>query len=267
MIRTSLSAIAISACFAQPAIARDTAPVVIEVMQGWELADGRRVAALRLTLADGWKTYWRAPGDSGIPPQFSWNGARNIGDLQITWPQPKVFHDDGTRSIGYKGQLVIPLHISPKRDGKPIRLKGRMDIGVCSDICAPYTLKFDTTLEATGRTPTPSIASAMASAPYSAAEAGVQAATCQITPTDEGLQIEARITMPSAGGREEAVIEPGQDAIWVSEPKTRRSGGQIIAVSQMYHSAGPAFSINRSDVRITILGSSHSVDIRGCSAG
>jgi hypothetical protein len=73
--------------------------------------------------------------------------------------------------------------------------------------------------------------------------------------------------MPSAGGREEAVIEPGQDAIWVSEPKTRRSGGQIIAVSQMYHSAGPAFSINRSDVRITILGSSHSVDIRGCSAG
>jgi hypothetical protein len=107
----------------------------------------------------------------------------------------------------------------------------------------------------------------MASAPYSAAEAGVQAATCQITPTDEGLQIEARITMPSAGGREEAVIEAGQDAIWVSEPKTRRSGGQIIAVSQMYHSAGPAFSINRSDVRITILGSSHSVDIRGCSAG
>jgi DsbC/DsbD-like thiol-disulfide interchange protein len=267
MIKTSLSAIALSACFALPAIARDPAPVAVEVLQGWELADSRRVAALRLILADGWKTYWRAPGDSGIPPQFSWNGARNIGDLQITWPQPKVFHDDGTRSIGYKGQLVIPLHIVPKRDGKPIRLKGRMDIGVCSDICAPFTLKFDTMLEAAGRTPTASIASAMASAPYSAKEAGVKAVTCRITPTQEGLQIEARVTMPSAGGREEAVIEAGQDAIWVSEPKTHRIGGQIVAVSQMYHSAGPAFSVNRSDVRITILGSSHSVDIRGCSAG
>jgi hypothetical protein len=81
------------------------------------------------------------------------------------------------------------------------------------------------------------------------------------------MQIEARVTMPSAGGREEAVIEAGQDAIWVSEPKTKRQGGQIVAVSQMYHSAGPAFSINRSDVRITILGSTHSVDIRGCTAG
>ena len=74
MIKTSLSAIALSACFALPAIARDPAPVAVEVLQGWELADGRRVAALRLILADGWKTYWRAPGDSGIPPpvQLEW---------------------------------------------------------------------------------------------------------------------------------------------------------------------------------------------------
>ncbi len=111
----------------------------------------------------------------------------------------------------------------------------------------------------------------MASGRGSAADSGEggwgEGGTCHITPTQEGLQIEARVTMPSAGGREEAVIEAGQDAIWVSEPKTHRFGGQIVAVSQMYHSAGPAFSVNRSDVRITILGSSHSVDIRGCSAG
>lgn len=271
MIKTSLSAIALSAFFALPlagpAMAADPDPVVGEVLQGWELADGRRVTALRLTLADGWKTYWRAPGDSGIPPRFDWSGARNIGEMQVTWPQPKVFHDDGIRTIGYKGQLVIPLHIAPKRTGKPIRLKGQMDIGVCADVCAPFTLNFDTVLEAAGRTPTPAIASAMASAPYSATEAGVRSATCRITPTDDGLQIEARVTMPSAGAREEAVIEAGQDAIWVSEPKTTRQGNQIVAVSQMYHSESPAFSINRSDVRITILGSKHSVDIRGCTAG
>lgn len=267
MIRTSLSALALTASFTTPVLASDPDPVSIEVLQGWQLPDGRRVAALHLTLADGWKTYWRAPGDSGIPPHFSWSGARNIGEMDITWPQPKVFHDGGSRSIGYKGQLVIPLHIIPKRGGAPIRLKGEMDIGICSDVCAPYTLKFDDVLEAVGSTPTPSIASAMASAPFSAREAGVRSATCRITPTANGMQIEARVTMPSAGATEEAVIEAGQDAIWVSEPKTTRTGGQIVAVSQMYHSQGPAFSVNRSDVRITILGSSHSVDIRGCTAG
>ena len=262
-----MSAIALTALMAIPILASDHPPVSVEVLQGWELSDGRRVAAIKLSLEDGWKTYWRAPGDSGIPPLFSWKGARNIGQMQITWPQPKVVYDSGVRSIGYKKQLVIPLHIAPKHDGQPIRLKGRMDIGICSDICAPYTLKFDAKLEEAGTFPTPEIASALASAPFSASEAGVKSATCRLTPTDDGMQIEARVTVPSAGGREETVIEAGQDTIWVSEPVTTRKGDQLVAVSQMSHSSGTAFSVNRSDVRITILGSNHAIDIRGCSAG
>ena len=250
-----------------PVRASDHSPVSVEILQGWELADGRRVVAIKLSLEDGWKTYWRAPGDSGIPPLFSWKGARNIAQMQITWPQPKVFDDGGVRSIGYKKQLVIPLHIAPKRDDKPVHLKGRMDIGICSDICAPYTLKFDTKLEDVGSFPTPEIASALASAPFSASEAGVKSATCRLTPTDDGMQIEARVTVPSAGGREETVIEAGQDTIWVSEPVTTRKGDQLVAVSQIFHSSGAAFSVNRSAVRITILGSNHAIDIRGCSAG
>ena len=279
MIRKTLTALTLSACLAVPFMtqaqtqdraqdrAQDRDPIKASVLQGWQLPDGRRVAALQLTLDEGWKTYWRAPGDSGIPPRFEWKGARNIANLQVTWPQPKVFHDYGSRSIGYKNQVVIPLHITPKNEGKPIKLKGRMDLGICSDICVPHTLHFDTSLQDAGVVPTPSIASAMASAPFSAAEAGVKSATCHISAIEEGLQIEARITMPSAGGTEEAVIEAGQDAIWVSEPKTRRQGNQLVAVSKMYHAESPAFSINRSDVRITVLGSNHSVDIRGCSAG
>ncbi|MDC1482336.1 protein-disulfide reductase DsbD family protein [Ascidiaceihabitans sp.] len=267
MIKTSLSAMALTALMAIPVRASDHSPVSVEVLQGWELADGRRVVAIKLSLEDGWKTYWRAPGDSGIPPLFSWKGARNIAQMQITWPQPKVFDDGGVRSIGYKKQLVIPLHIAPKRDDKPVHLKGRMDIGICSDICAPYTLKFDTKLEDVGSFPTPEIASALASAPFSASEAGVKSATCRLTPTDDGMQIEARVTVPSTGGREETVIEAGQDTIWVSEPVTTRKGDQLVAVSQIFHSSGAAFSVNRSAVRITILGSNHAIDIRGCSAG
>ena len=258
---------ALTALMAIPVRASDHSPVSVEILQGWELADGRRVVAIKLSLEDGWKTYWRAPGDSGIPPLFSWNGARNIAQMQITWPQPEVFDDGGVRSIGYKKQLVIPLHIAPKRDDKPVRLKGRMDIGICSDICAPYTLKFDAKLEDVGSVPTPEIASALASAPFSASEAGVKAATCRLTPTNDGMQIEARVTVPSAGGHEETVIEAGQDTIWVSEPVTTRKGDQLVAVSQIFHSSGTAFSVNRSAVRITILGSNHAIDIRGCSAG
>ncbi|MFT6023064.1 MAG: DsbC/DsbD-like thiol-disulfide interchange protein [Ascidiaceihabitans sp.] len=267
MKKTLCSAIALCAVLVVPASAQSfDAPVQADVVQGWQLPNGQRVAALRLTLDPGWKTYWRAPGDAGIPPRFDWSRARNINDVRITWPQPQVFHDGGMRSVGYKETLIIPLHIAPKRADKPVRLKMRMDLGICSDVCAPFTLNFDATLDGTSTKPVPVIASALASAPFSAQEAGVRSATCRITPLDDGLQIETRINVPSAGGTEHTVIE-AQPGIWVSEPKTHREGKQLVAVAQMMHASGNAFSLDRSDVRITILGSSHSVDIRGCSAG
>ncbi|MEM9552608.1 MAG: protein-disulfide reductase DsbD domain-containing protein, partial [Pseudomonadota bacterium] len=75
--------------------------VQVEVLDGGETAHGTVMTALRLTLADGWKTYWRAPGDAGIPPSFNWRGSRNVGEVAITWPTPQVFNDYGMRSIGY----------------------------------------------------------------------------------------------------------------------------------------------------------------------
>jgi len=73
--------------------------------------------------------------------------------------------------------------------------------------------------------------------------------------------------MPSAGGDEEAVIEPAQPGIWVSEPETTRSGGALTVTAEMMHNTGAAFAIDRSALRITVIGGAHSVDIRGCDAG
>ena len=73
--------------------------------------------------------------------------------------------------------------------------------------------------------------------------------------------------MPSAGGSEYVVIEPGPGDIWVSEAETRRSGNQLTAVSEMIEVNGGTIALDRSAVRITVLGSAHAVDIQGCSGG
>ena len=242
-------------------------PVSAEVLQGWELPDGRRVTALRLTLDPGWKTYWRAPGDAGIPPHFDWRRARNLSDVEISWPTPSVYFQNGMRSIGYTDQVVIPMHVTPKTPGKPVRFRTRMSLGVCSDVCMPYELDIDTWLNAPDPTPTPAIAAALADTPYSRGEAGVRAAKCQLRPTADGMEIEARITLPHTGGTEVAVIETGTEGLWISEPRTTRRGNTIVAVSEMVHADGGAFAIDRSDVRITILGGNHAVDVQGCVAG
>ena len=250
-----------------PVAAQDPFADVVEaeVLQGWDLPDGRRVAAVQLTLAEGWKTYWRSPGDAGIPPQFDWSRARNLEAVAITWPTPKVYNQNGLRSIGYSGRLVIPMYLTPTRPGKPVRLRTTMSLGVCEEICIPYELDLDAVLDAPDPRPTPAIVAALADAPLDARDAGVRRATCTLRPTDQGMEIEAHVTLPHTGGTEVAVIETGTAGLWISEAKTSRRGDTVVAVSQMVHPSGGTFAIDRSAVRITILGGDYAVDVRGCT--
>ncbi|MFK7879219.1 protein-disulfide reductase DsbD domain-containing protein [Roseobacter sp.] len=263
-------ATAVLACFAAfPIAAQDrfNMPVSAEILPGWIRDDGSRMTGIRLSLEPGWKTYWRAPGDAGIPPSFNWSGSRNLHSVALTWPTPKVFDQNGMRSIGYENELVIPVVLAPSEAGKPISIKLDMGIGICSDICVPHTLNFDTTLEGGGSKPTPAIAAALAQRPYTAKEAGVTAASCLIEPTRDGLRIEARVSAPSAGQDEVMVIEPGIADVWVSEAVTQRSGNRITAVSEMIHVEGGTIGVDRSAIRLTVLGKDHAIDIRGCDAG
>jgi len=259
----------LSACLglAAPASAQGFDNLVqLDVLDGGRTANGTYVGALRLTLKDGWKTYWRAPGDAGIPPQFNWSASGNVGDVQITWPAPEVFDQNGMQSIGYEDQLVLPVEVTPKNPARPVHLRGEMDLGICKDVCIPEQLDIDHKLDA-GANRNPAIAAALAQRPYSAREARVARASCHLTPTSDGMQIEARVTMPSAGGREIAIIEPGNPALWASQPDTTRQGDTLIARSEIISNTGNPFALDRSEIRITVLGSSHAVDIQGCSAG
>lgn len=263
----SFLAVCVTLGSASDAQDRFEVPVTGEVLPGWVMADGTRMAALRLTLAPGWKTYWRAPGDAGIPPDFDWSASRNLDGITVDWPAPKVFEQNGMRSVGYEDNLVIPLHISPKTDNRPVTLKATLHMGICSDICVPHTMQFDADIGTDNATPTPAIAAALAQRPYSASEAGVTSARCKLSPTADGLRVEAQIDMPPAGGTEHVVIEPGQSNIWVSEAKTQRSGDIVTARSDMVSISGGPIALDRSAIRITVLGSKYAVDVKGCSAG
>lgn len=237
-----------------------------DVLDGGLTKRGTYVTALRLTLSDGWKTYWRAPGDAGIPPQFDWSRSQNLGHMEIIWPTPHVFDQNGMQSIGYKTQLVLPVEITPADPARPVRLRGKIEVGICKDICVPGSLSIDHQLDARANR-NPAIAAAMAQRPFTQKEGGVTSATCRLSPVDGGMRLEARIAMPSAGGQEVAVIEAGSPRIWASQTETRREGGTLLAVSDLIPVSGGPLAVDRSAVRITVLGKRHAVDIRGCTPG
>lgn len=253
----------------QPALAQDSlrTPVTAELVEGWRQADGTQVTGLRLTLAPGWKTYWRTPGDAGIPPEFDWTGSGNLDGVAVSWPTPEVFDQSGMRSIGYSDQVILPLHVRPQRDGQPVTVVLSVDIGVCHDICIPKTLTVSATLAASGGTPTPAIAAALAERPYTAAEAGADGATCSVRPKAGGLEITARLSLPDTGGQEVVVIEPGRTDIWVSEADTKRSGNTLTATADMVSVDGKALALDRSAIKFTVLGKRHAVELLGCTAG
>lgn len=262
----------IAACwiaFAHPLAADNArfAPVQAQILQGWVQPDGSRVAALQLTLAPGWKTYWRAPGDAGIPPQFDWRRSRNLAGVAIDWPTPVVFDQGGMQAIGYTNHVVLPLRLMPKDKGSAVELDVTVDMGVCKDICVPEQLHLTGTLDTTDAKPQPVIVAALAEQPYSGADVGMTSATCTLRPTRKGLEITTTLTLPDAGGREVVVIEPGRDGLWVSPTDSQRKGNRLTAQADIIANDSAMLALDRSAIRITVLGRDHAVDIRGCTGG
>ena len=95
------------------------------------------VAGLQIRLEPGWKTYWRTPGDSGVPPSFDWKGSKNLKEAQVLYPAPHRFADAGGTSIGYQDEVVFPIKVTPERPGEPVELKLNVDYGLCKTLCIP----------------------------------------------------------------------------------------------------------------------------------
>ncbi|MDE9451421.1 hypothetical protein J3R80_13180 [Aliiroseovarius sp. Z3] len=241
--------------------------VKIDVLPGWRDAQGHHIAALRIRLAEGWKTYWRAPGEAGIPPSLNWQGSGNLAAVQFHWPVPEVFRSGGMQTIGYVHELVLPMTLVPKTVGKPIALTGKVNLGVCLDVCMPMDATISINLPAQGSGTKAPIKQALRQRPDTAQEAGLRRAECKVEPTKDGLRVTVGIDMPRLGPNEVVVVETADPSVWVSTRQAKRQGGALTTVADLVPSSGKPFLLNRSDLRLTVLSSGRGVDIRGCTGG
>lgn len=92
---------------------------------------------LQIRLAEGWKTYWRSPGDAGYPAQIDWAGSDNLAAAEIGWPAPKRFSVLGLETIGYDADVVLPITARLARAGDDVVLKAAVNYLICDDICIP----------------------------------------------------------------------------------------------------------------------------------
>jgi DsbC/DsbD-like thiol-disulfide interchange protein len=106
-------------------------------------------AGIQIKMQPGWKTYWRYPGDSGVPPAFDFSASDNIEMATVLYPAPVRFDDGaGGTAIGYKDEVVLPVRFVVKDPAKPATLRLKFDYAVCEKLCVPA--KADLTLALTG---------------------------------------------------------------------------------------------------------------------
>jgi DsbC/DsbD-like thiol-disulfide interchange protein len=94
-------------------------------------------AGIEIRLAPGWKTYWRYPGDSGIPPRFDFSRSQNVKSVTVRYPAPQRLTDEGGTSIGYKHDVVFPLEVVAQDTARPVTLSLAIDYAVCEKLCVP----------------------------------------------------------------------------------------------------------------------------------
>ncbi|MEA2862517.1 MAG: hypothetical protein QOC84_473 [Bradyrhizobium sp.] len=113
---------------------------------------GVLLGGIAFQLQPGWKTYWRTPGDSGVPPRFDFSKSENIEAVMVMWPAPTRFDDGaGGHSLGYHDQFILPLRIVVKSADKPVTLRAAINYAVCEKLCIP--------VEASAELPITSVAS------------------------------------------------------------------------------------------------------------
>ena len=130
---------------------------------------------IEIKLQPVWKTYWRYPGDSGVPPRFDFSGSENLKSAAVLYPAPHLFADESGNSLGYKDTVIFPLLISPLLPGKPITLRLKLDYAVCEKLCIPAVGRAELTLAPGTSSHDAALAAAEARVPkpVSAAAAGL----------------------------------------------------------------------------------------------
>ena len=178
---------------------------------------------LALQFGEGWKGYWRTPGEVGLAPEISWSGSSNLGSVEVLWPAPERYEAFGIENFGYSGEVVLPIRAIVDDPGEPLALRARVELLTCSDVCVPHAFKLALDLpQGTGI----DRASAEAIATY--------VAKVPATPDQSDIQIEG------------VAIDRKFPALFVTA-----SSSQPFQAADVFPEFGPLVTFGKPDIRLS----------------
>lgn len=236
---------------ADPGLAR-SGPARVSLLRG--APDGAAlIAGIEIALDRGWKTYWRVPGDSGVPPRFDFAASRNVAAVEVLYPAPARMSDGFGEILGYRETVVFPVRVTARAASAPVELDVTLDYGVCERLCLPVQDRLRATLGAASPPAGEAtrVADALARVPR-AVEAGVAVSAFSFDPAGGALSLTA--SLPN-GAVEHVVIE-GAPERPLPLPRLEPLDGGRMRASLRIEDAAPAH------VLVTVVGAAGAVEER-----
>ncbi|MBR1150898.1 protein-disulfide reductase DsbD domain-containing protein [Bradyrhizobium sp. JYMT SZCCT0428] len=248
------------ACTAIEVRAEDASPWQRDTHSAIRLLAGSRSGAVLLggiaiQLQPGWKTYWRTPGDSGVPPRFDFSKSDNVEAVTVLWPAPMKFDDGaGGFSLGYKQQVVLPLRIVAKNTDKPVTLRADINYAVCDKLCIPVDAKAELAFASVASTEDGNLSDALNAVPKPANVGDPNPLTIRDVKREGKANVLVDVTAP--GGKDVSLFVEGPTPDWALPIPKLIEGGPPGVKRFAFELDGlpPGTSADGAALKLTLVG-------------
>jgi DsbC/DsbD-like thiol-disulfide interchange protein len=192
---------------------------------------------LHIMMDKGWKTYWRNPGEAGIPPDIRAVG-ENFENLTIDFPLPQRIKDESGEALAYHDEVLFPLHLKPKDVAKPLAVHMSSFFGICEQVCAPA--KFDGEL---------SFAPSSIASPGAELIAKFQALVPKLATIVTAAHVSEKLLVLDLNQKLDDIFVEGPDRYYFRAPDFNREQGKAYIIIDGLKNAGDLMG---ADLRITM---------------
>ena len=232
---------------------------------------GRTVdLGLQFRMLEGWKVYWRSPGDAGFPPLLDWSGSANLASASLSWPAPERFSVLGLETIGYHDEVLFPVSASLLEPGKELAIRARLRFLTCSDICVPYETNLALTLPPGPGTTTPEAAAIdgwRARVPATGGEAPLSIGQVEIAGSGKDQALVIHAAGKAAFANPDVFVE-GPDGFGFGRPAVQiEPGGRGALMRVAVHPPGkPPSTLDGKAVTLTLVDGDRALEHRAVAA-
>lgn len=212
---------------------------------------------VQLRMDDGWKIYWRTPGESGLAPKFDWSGSTNLSGAIVRYPAPHRFEYAGIQSNGYKGDVVLPVVAQVQRPGVPVDAQVKVDVLVCSTTCVPQSLVLARRLAAGAAAPNAQaelVQRSFDQLPGDGLRYGLQVASAEVIERDGTTSLVLRASAADAFAQPETFVEGlSQDVVLAAPIVELSDGGRAASFRYELQSTNSAEHLRDSRLTVTLV--------------